>query len=251
VGPIHVPPSQAACTSGSAVFLLTPRALAGSKPTDNPDGACVACACATERERQYPRDEGVCTRSLLLPDASPWRRRRPPASAGVHCGQGNGSICIPAGRKIYAFLRQDVVPPAGILIPAIPVADIPDRNAICGRNANCGRMQIAALPLHSPARRQHLRLPGGATGAMDRYKMYARLAQRPYLAHLRFEHSCRVLVCPLRGEGVESHVRGGRGRERGGAGWSESTGGAAGRAARTPNMLAAAHSSASSQGGVT
>ena len=226
MGPIHVPPSQAACTSGSAVFLLTPRALAGSKPTDNPDGACVACACATERERQYPRDEGVCTRSLLLPDASPWRRRRPPASAGVHCGQGNGSICIPA-------------------------ADIPDRNAICGRNANCGRMQIAALPLHSPARRQHLRLPGGATGAMDRYKMYARLAQRPYLAHLRFEHSCRVLVCPLRGEGVESHVRGGRGRERGGAGWSESTGGAAGRAARTPNMLAAAHSSASSQGGVT
>ena len=166
-------------------------------------------------------------------------------------GRGMAAFAFPQAGKFMHSCLQDVVPPAGILIPAIPVADIPDRNAICGRNANCGRMQIAALPLHSPARRQHLRLPGGATGAMDRYKMYARLAQRPYLAHLRFEHSCRVLVCPLRGEGVESHVRGGRGRERGGAGWRESTGGAAGRAARTPNMLAAAHSSASSQGGVT
>jgi hypothetical protein len=250
VGPIHVPPSQAACTSGSAVFLLTPRALAGSKPTDNPDGACVACACATERERQYPRDEGICTCSCCQTQVH--GAGGAPRQAQVFtAGRGMAAFAFPQAGKFMHSCLQDVVPPAGILIPAIPVADIPDRNAICGRNANCGRMQIAALPLHSPARRQHLRLPGGATGAMDRYKMYARLAQRPYLAHLRFEHSCRVLVCPLRGEGVESHVRGGRGRERGGAGWSESTGGAAGRAARTPNMLAAAHSSASSQGGVT
>ena len=36
--------------------------------------------------------------SLRVANIWTWRRRRPPASAGVHCGQGSGSMCIPACR---------------------------------------------------------------------------------------------------------------------------------------------------------
>ena len=35
------------------------------------------------------------------------------------------------------------------------------------RNANSGSNAMAALPLHSPARSGHLRLPEGAAGAMS------------------------------------------------------------------------------------
>ena len=74
----------------------------------------------------------------------PWRRRRPPASPGVVCGQGNGHFS-------RAFLSQD----------GIPV----DRNAKKFLPA-----VIAVQEMHCNAKNVHLGLPWGAAGAMDGFE---------------------------------------------------------------------------------
>ena len=64
--------------------------------------------------------------------------------------------------------RRRVVKNPSVFLDHFPIpVSYSDRNANCGRNANAGRAANAALPLHSPARSGHLRLPGGTAGAMS------------------------------------------------------------------------------------
>ena len=63
-----------------------------------------------------------------------------------------------ADRNVYSCLQD---------VPVIPVYRNGTPAASCDRNTNFGRNAIAALPLHSPARSGHLRLTGGAAGAMS------------------------------------------------------------------------------------
>ena len=106
----------------------------------------------------------------------PWRRRRPPASAGVDCGGRNGQSCrssflksgmgIPVYRMFLSFLSTEM-------------AHLP--HPVTGIQISAG-MQLPQCPLHSPVRRKHLRLPGGAAGAMDQPVSF-RKAPLPALSH--------------------------------------------------------------------
>ena len=83
-----------------------------------------------KRHRHEPHSQCKTEITDYLDDTS--RRRRPPASAGVDCG---------------VFL-----------------------SFMTGMQNAAGMRDAAFLPLHPPARSEHLRLSGGAAGAMDKRK---------------------------------------------------------------------------------
>ena len=158
------------------------------KPNDEPEISMKKERRKVQRSAPAPpsgKEPILCRCSIPAPRipvgcAWPWRRRRPPASAGVHCGQGNGSIylhsrlqenlCIPACRMWYTYHIQFL--PAGRNAHSCRSAGVD-----CGgRNGQSCRSSFLTTGMcvpvvdrngYSPARSGHLRLPGGAAGAMS------------------------------------------------------------------------------------